>query len=282
MATAVTNEVKYIEITNAKIAYQTFGNGDPLILCIGYAANMDLWSTKAIEILQQKYKVFIFDYRGMGFSTNSETSITINTLSNDLNQVITKLNLQKINLLGWSMGGFVAQMFAINYPEKVNKLILYATNFGDAATISPTDEIVEILSNPDSNPIDLISTLFPDEWLAINPEPWKFLPQATEPYNGDAIGLQYMAIQKWLSPGGGTLGNLNKLTMPVLVICGKQDKVVPAKNSKMLADSIRDATLVKVAGTGHGFMYQLPALFSNYILTFLSENSLNENETGKI
>ncbi len=264
-------EVKYAEITHAKIAYKIYGSGDPLIMCVGYATNMDLWSTGAIDILQKKYKVIVFDYRGMGLSTNSDSSFTINSLAEDVNELLNVLNISKTHVLGWSMGGFVAQMFAINHPEKVNKLVLYASNCGDTLVVNPSQEIIDILSNPNSTPMEMLSTLFSDDWLTANPEPWKFLPNGKETYNTETIGLQYYAVQGWLSPGGGSFGHLHELKMPVLLICGVEDKVAPSENSSILADLISTSTLIKVQGSGHGLMYQLPGTFANYILTFLSE-----------
>lgn len=84
-------EIRFAEITKAKIAYKIYGSGDPLIMCIGYASNMDSWSTKAIEVLQQKFMVIVFDYRGMGYSTNTASSITINSLAEDLNELLISL-----------------------------------------------------------------------------------------------------------------------------------------------------------------------------------------------
>jgi pimeloyl-ACP methyl ester carboxylesterase len=263
-------EVQYIDITKARIAYKIYGNGDPLIMCMGYASNMDLWSTDAIAILKNKYKLIVFDYRGMGYSTNADTSFTIGTLADDVNELLGNLNIPRAHVLGWSMGGYVAQMFAIKYPEKVNKLVLYATDCGDTITVNPSQDIIDILSNPTSTPLELLSTLFPDDWLATHPEPWKYLPDAIEPYNNETIGLQYYAIQDWLSPGGGSAGQLNQLNMPVLLICGIQDKVVPSINSTILADSIQTATIIRVQDSGHGMMYQMPETFANYVLTFLS------------
>ncbi len=263
--------IKYAEITNARIGYKVYGSGDPLIMCTGYATNMDLWSTGAIDLFQKNYKVIVFDYRGMGLSSNSDTSFSISSLAEDLNELLDKLSIEKADVLGWSMGGYVAQMFAISHPEKINKLILYATDCGDTITINPSQEIINILSNPNSTPEEMLSTLFPDDWLANHPEPWKVLPDAKEPYNSKTIGMQYYAVQEWLSPGGGSAGKLFKLKMPVLLICGDQDKVVPCENSSILSDSISSASLVKVNDCGHGMMYQIPETFSNYVLTFLAE-----------
>lgn len=265
------SDVKYADISNAKIAYKTYGSGDPLIMCIGFASNMDFWSTEVIEILKQKYMVIIFDYRGMGYSTNTDTSFTINTLAEDVNELLTALEISKAHVLGWSMGGYVAQMFAVNHPEKVDKLVLYATNCGDTITINPSQEIIDILSNPSATPAEQLSLLFPDNWLATHPEPWKYLPDAEEPYNPETIGLQYFAVQSWLSSGGGSAGHLYQLNMPVLLICGNQDKVVPCENSSILEDSVRFSSLIKVNDSGHGLMFQLPETFSNYVSTFLTQ-----------
>lgn len=263
--------VMYADISNAKIAYKTYGSGEPLIMCIGFSTNMDLWSTKAIEILQTKYKVIVFDYRGMGLSTNADSTMSISSLAEDVNALLSELSIEKAHVLGWSMGGYVAQMFAVNHPEKVNKLVLYATNCGDTLVVNPSQEIIDILENPAATPMERLSLLFPDEWLATHPEPWTFLPEATEPYNDETIGMQYFAIQEWLKPGGGSAGHLGSLNRPVLVICGENDKVVPSQNSLFLAGSISSATLIKVQDSGHGLMYQLPETFANYVLTFLEQ-----------
>lgn len=262
-------QTQYAEITKAKIAYQILGEGEPLVMCVGYASNMDLWSSGLIEGLKEKYQLIIFDFRGMGLSTNQDTAFTIETLADDVDELLKVLNIENSHVLGWSMGGYVAQMYSIKYPEKVSKLILYATNCGDTITVNPNQDIVDILANPSSTPMELLGTLFPDDWMAAHPEPWKFLPEAKEPVNGETIGLQYMAVSKWLSPEGGSAGYLSKLNMPVLVICGSDDKVVPCINSTILNDSIPNSTLIKVDGTGHGFMYQLPSTFTHYVLTFL-------------
>jgi pimeloyl-ACP methyl ester carboxylesterase len=264
-------EVKYAELAGAKIAYKIYGSGEPLVMCTGYATNMDLWSTDVIDSLRQKYQVIVFDYRGMGYSTNTDSSFTINTLATDVNNLLIALKIPKAHVLGWSMGGYVAQMFAVNYPEKVAKLVLYATDCGDTITVNPSQEIINILSNPSSTPEELLGTLFPDDWLATHAEPWKFLPEAVEPYHDTTIGLQYFAVQQWLTPGGGSVDRLNQLNMPVLLICGDQDKVVPSVNSTILAGHIPGSTLISVEDSGHGLMYQLPATFAGYVLTFLAE-----------
>ncbi|MBZ0200360.1 MAG: alpha/beta hydrolase, partial [Ignavibacteriaceae bacterium] len=163
-------EVNYFEIQNAKIAYTIYGQGDPIILCMGYGGNMDLWDEHFIDLLKQKFKVIVFDYRGMGYSTNSDSTFTINTLADDINELCQFLNIDKAHILGWSMGGYVAQTFAINYPEKVNKLVLYATDFGGTVAQTSSQEIANILSDSTSTPSQMIGTLIPKDWLKDHPD----------------------------------------------------------------------------------------------------------------
>ncbi|NPD84936.1 alpha/beta hydrolase [Lentimicrobium sp. L6] len=269
------SSILYAEITDAKIAYRVYGEGSPIILCTGYATNMDLWSNVFIEALQKHYQVIVFDYRGMGKSSNSGTSFTMASLAKDLSEFMEAIGIKEAHILGWSMGGYVAQMFAIQYPEKLKKLILYATDPGDGITINPSKEIIGILSSPKSSSLDLLKTLFPNDWLAKHPKPWLVLPHATEAYHPKTIGMEYEAVQKWLEPLGGSVGHLHQLKMPVLLICGNKDKVVPCQNSTILHDSIRSSTLINVYDSGHGMMYQIPSTFSSYVLAFLGDNREN-------
>lgn len=267
-------ELQYFDAPNAKIAFRTYGQGEPLLMCMGYSANMDIWDTSLIDLLKQKYKVTVFDYRGMGYSTNTDTSFTINTLAEDLNGLCDFLQLKKANIMGWSMGGYVAQSFAINHPEKVNKLILYATDLGDTIAIPPDQEILELLADTLATPAQIMGTLFPSKWVETHPNLEKYFSNAKEPLNYKTIKLQDAASSIWLSPGGGSAGHLHKLKMPTLIISGDMDVVVPYKNSEMLSDSIASSTLIKMNDGGHGLMFQYPETVGRYILTFLEQDDV--------
>ncbi|MFA5011840.1 MAG: alpha/beta hydrolase [Ignavibacteria bacterium] len=263
------DDLKFVNSPDAIIAYKILGSGEPLIMCTGFASTMDLWSTELIKILQEYFTLILFDYRGVGYSKNLSGSFSINTLADDVHTILNKLNIEKTNVLGWSMGGFVAQMFAINHSERVHRLILYATNCGGTKTINPADNVSNILSNPFSSPLELINTLFPDSWLALHKRPWKYLPNVQESFNPETLKLQYEAVQDWLKLGGGSETLLNKLQIPVLIICGKEDKVVPCENSYVLSQLINSPILSVIEGTGHGLMYQLPEFFAKNIVNFL-------------
>lgn len=265
------SEVSYFDIQNAKIAYITYGEGEPLIMCMGYGGNMDLWDERFVNLLKKNYKVIVFDYRGMGFSTNTDSSFTMQTLADDVNELYKVLEIDKAHILGWSMGGYVAQTFAINYPEKVNKLILYATDFGDTLTLTPSPEISDILADANATPDEMTGTLIPKDWLNDHPNVLKAFSNVKEPVNPETVKIQNKNCLLWLEPNGGSMGRLHKLKMPTLVIAGKEDVVTPWENSKMLSDSIRNSTLIAIDKGGHGLMYQYPDALGKYILTFLEQ-----------
>lgn len=265
------DKVKHLDIAGATIAYKTYGQGMPFILCMGYSGNMDLWDGRLIDLLSQQYQVIVFDYRGMGYSTNTDTNFSINTLSEDVYALCQALKIDNAHVMGWSMGGYVAQLFAINHPEKVNKLILYATDCGDTITIPPDQTIADMLSDTSSTALQFIGALFPEKWLASNPEPWKYFAEVKEPHNRQTILLQDKAVTQWLSPGGGSAGRLHELNMPTLIISGDNDVIVLYENTVLLADSISGSTLIKMPNGGHGLMFQYPETFGNYVLSFLAQ-----------
>jgi pimeloyl-ACP methyl ester carboxylesterase len=102
-------------------------------------------------------------------------------MAEDLRQIMLAMKIEKAHVLGWSMGGFVAQIFAVRYPEMVDKLIQYASNCGGEEAIPPDQKTIDILENPTASPMDLLGTLFPGEWLNAHPCPWEAMPQGGEP-----------------------------------------------------------------------------------------------------
>lgn len=261
--------IQYLDIPEGRMAYQSSGKGEPLIMCIGYSANMDLWDPRLIDLLKKHYRLITFDYRGMGYSSNTDTAFSIRTLADDLELLREHLGLEKVHVMGWSMGGYVAQTYAVHYPERIHKLILHATDFGGTSTLDPAQEVIDILSDTLSTPAQMIGLMFPAGWLASQQDPGRLFQHAKSPLNGYTITLQDLAVSKWLSPGGGTAGRLHTLQMPVLVITGDADAVVPYQNSVILADSLINSSLLLINDGGHGLMYQYPELLAGYLLNFL-------------
>jgi len=263
--------VQYIKINNDQIAYKSYGNGFPLLMCMGYSAAMDMWLPEVVERFSEHHKVIVFDYPGVGYSSTDDTSQTIAGLAETTYKFMEAINVEKANLMGWSMGTNVALKLLVAHPDNFNKLVLYAGDCGDIVAIEPPDWVIKIMTT-DTTPEAFLSTLFPPEWFISHPDPSEYLPEMTETTDWDILAMQWKALELWFSPGGGVVGQLGTIQQDVLLITGDQDVSTPTANSYILKDSIPYAELVVLNDCGHGAMYQKPNEFANYILTFLDES----------
>jgi pimeloyl-ACP methyl ester carboxylesterase len=259
-----------IQVGDIDIAYKVFGEGDPLLLIMGYSGTMDLWATEMLKELASKYQVITFDNRGMGQTTASDKEFTIELFADDTRGLLDALGIERAYVLGWSLGTYIAQELALRCPDKVEKLILYAGDCGGKEAIYPSAEILDILGDTSASSPErgkkLLATLFPQEWLEEHPNPRTYFPEVTETSSPENIKRQYQAWQNWK----GTYSRLAKITQPTLLITGADDINTPWQNSLIMVDLIPGAWLVQLEGGGHGVMYQYPKKFSRILFTFLA------------
>jgi len=177
-------ESKTVQVGDIDVAYKMFGEGEPIVLITGYSATMDLWCPEMLAGLASHYKVIIFDNRGMGKTTASDKEFTIELFAEDTADLMNTLNINHAHVAGWSMGSYVAQELALKYPEKVDKLILYAADCGGQEAIYPDPEILTVLADASDMTDDreelLFRLLFPEEWLEDHPDPSTYFPIPTE------------------------------------------------------------------------------------------------------
>ena len=122
--------IKKIHVGDIDIAYKMFGKGEPILLISGSARVMDHWSSSVLQDLSSNHTVIIFDNRGVGNTTFGTKPFSIQQFTNDTVGLLDALKIQKADVLGFSMGSFVAQGLTLMHPEKVNRLILYAASCG--------------------------------------------------------------------------------------------------------------------------------------------------------
>src|SRR5881409_4492931 len=119
-----------VQVDGAQIAYRRVGNGLPLLVLNGFAATNADWDPSFIDGLASSNELILVDHRGIGGSTDNGKRFDIAQLADDAADVIEALGFQRTSVLGWSMGGFVAQTLALQHPDRVNKLILLSTDPG--------------------------------------------------------------------------------------------------------------------------------------------------------
>ncbi|MEJ2251062.1 MAG: alpha/beta hydrolase [Candidatus Lokiarchaeota archaeon] len=121
---------KYAKVNGCKICYEVFGEGNkkPIFLIHGFGAKKETWIAQIPE-LSKKYRVIIMDNRGAGKSDRPNENYTMKNFADDIAAIMDFLNIEKAHVAGWSFGGMIVQHFALNYPEKLDKLILLFTNY---------------------------------------------------------------------------------------------------------------------------------------------------------
>ncbi|MCP4763094.1 MAG: alpha/beta fold hydrolase, partial [archaeon] len=190
------------------------------------------------------FKTIIFDNRGAGRSEKPKSEYSIKIFADDIIGLMDVLNIKKAHVLGISMGGMIAQEVALNYPERVEKLIICSSNCGGNKQIIPSKQVLNILTK-DKRGMTLeevteetIFLVFSQDFIkdhpsVINEEKKKMMKY---PIPARSFLKQYKAIMKFSSGR-----RLNKITIPTLVMHGKEDILVPPENSVIIAKSIPNA-----------------------------------------
>jgi len=264
-------------IPGGKIEYYRFGHGTPLVLIAGYFANVKSWNMPFLKALAAEHDVIIFDNRNVGGSVNSSKNYTALDLAEDTNNLLKALNLSHVNIFGISMGGMIAQQFAIIYPTKVDHLILMNTFI---AGIQPTFPSKQVQSNLYAQPkgklkqyIMAVKILFPPQdrykmFFAFFRN--RFNPPAKEvPLSPAVIKQQQSLVLAWMKDKEA-LEKIRKLKMPVLILSGGSDYIIPYPNTDVLHKEIPDSKLVRFKNGGHVMIYQYPASIAKIINQWLS------------
>jgi pimeloyl-ACP methyl ester carboxylesterase len=193
--------------------------------------------------------------------------------------VLDALQIEKADVFGASLGSFVAQELTLNYPEKVDRLILHATYCGGNEAIYASGEAAElvmilasaqVLQNmtAEQQAMILAPIMFPPEWLEEHPEILNTTVIQLTPVRSaspEIIQQQGLAVGTWK----GSCDRLANITQRTLLIVGDQDLAIPAANSVMMAQRIPNSWLVIIQGIGHGMMWQVPNELSAVVQTFL-------------
>ncbi|MEW6186063.1 MAG: alpha/beta hydrolase [Thermodesulfobacteriota bacterium] len=258
-----------IQVGDIRMAYHMYGSGDPLVMIMGYGSTMNLWESRLIELLSSRFQVILFDHRGIGDTETGQRPFTIEQFADDTAGLLQALGIKKAHLLGWSMGGLIAQETALRHSSVVNKLVLYAAHC-NAGMFPPAPQVIQKLTDtsgtPEEQGMRFISLLFPPAWLQTQGQRVKeifFRPLGKTP--PETMAKQSQAIDQWK----GCCDRLGSLTHPTLVMAGAEDQIVPPQNARFLAEKIPNARLILFEKTGHGLMFQDPEGFGKTVIDFL-------------
>jgi pimeloyl-ACP methyl ester carboxylesterase len=256
-------------VGDIKMSYRVFGTGDPLLMIMGYGSTMSLWEPGLIGQLAARFKVIIFDNRGMGNTETGSREFSIEQFADDTSGLMEALGIRQAHVMGWSMGSLIAQEMTLRHPAKVDRLVLCAAQC-DAGMFPPAPEVIEQLTDMSGTPQErgmrYIGVLFSGSWLQSHGERIKeifFRPMGNIPE--ETMVRQAMAIDAWK----GTSDRLGGILNPTLLITGKEDLLVVPRNARYLSENIPNAQLILIENAGHGLMFQYPDTFCEKVLEFL-------------
>jgi pimeloyl-ACP methyl ester carboxylesterase len=257
------------QVNGIKVNYQVTGQGYPMVLIMGLGAALNAWKIQ-VDYFKRYFRVIVFDNRGVGKSDKPEGIYIPRVMAEDTAGLMEYLGIDKAHILGFSMGGAIAQEIAINFPEKVNRLILSSTfACNDKGSNGGTPEEVALDRFPirEFMPRQL-NLVFNNKSRRIFYIPIVWL-QSLFMQNKDIRGLQSQ-IEGLRTHN--TLDRLSKIKCPTLVITGTKDQVVKPGSSDTLARMIPDAKLVKLENGSHMVCTEMADEYNNLILRFLKQS----------
>lgn len=294
MSTQETAKTLYLDAEGIKYAYRLIGNSTagshspPLLMLNHVRATIDTWDPEVINNLTASGRQLItYDYAGIGHSQGhiapSIRGFAVNLVA-FLNVLLPSLHTQSVDVLGFSMGGYVAQQLALDAPNVVNKLVLSGTGPSLGADLQrPMNEVQSSVFNPVRD-ATIVATFFPPFASASNNEGEAWLNRSTTSRQG--IAGKHGEPEIALFTSGNDLVNLTQAYLtwdadPVpysllqsiqkdaLVTTGDNDLIVPTQNSYVLARQLSRANLVMFPGSGHGHLFQYAGYFTKVVGEFL-------------
>lgn len=264
-----------VSIGDINLYYEVHGQGEPVVLIIGYTAHGGQWGSIR-DKLAEKFQVIIPDNRGAGRSDKPKIPYTASMMASDIAGLLDELGLATASVFGHSMGGMIAQEFALSYPERLNNLILGGTNCGGSKAVNDP-EAVKFLT-------DYAATKQPVEEKVRIMIPWQLCGEFIENHSDEiekivATWCEYAAPARTFFCQGNIFmtfdahDRLPDIKAPTLVIAGTADRLMPNENSKLLASRIPNAELALIQNAGHFFFIDSAEKASKTVVDFLRRHS---------
>ena len=265
----LTAPVQVVRTTDGTVAYRELGSGPALLLIMGAGASMDGWPPTFVDALATHHQVVVFDNAGVGRTSAvaASASLSITAMTSQTSALISALGLRRPAVLGWSMGGMIAQALAVSHPAQVSRLILASTavRTGKAVPLPPFATV------PGVNSEQLTAQAFPKDQAAAATAYLNAIRQYPDFYGESAATFhaQYLAGEQWLA-GQDAAGHLaGDIRVPTLVTGGTQDQFIVAANARQLAGSVPGAKLLLFPDAGHSFLFQDAATFTRDVEAFI-------------
>jgi 3-oxoadipate enol-lactonase len=267
--------VPFAQNHGAKIYWDQQGEGSPLLLIMGLGWTSHMWY-RSRPILAEKFRTIALDNRGVGRSEVPPGPYSIALMASDAAAVLDAAGVESAHICGMSMGGMIAQEFALQYPQRIRSLILGCTAAGGPHAVQAEREVIQLLLAPRGNPEDMAKAIYPyiydagtsdsrkEEDLAVR-RPW--FPTA------EGYLAQWQGIMAWEA-----YSRLPQITAPTLVIHGDSDRLIPPENGRRIAARMPNARLEIIPRASHIFATDQTEAAHHAMLDFLDTQENNQRQ----
>jgi len=257
---------------DALLAARVLGAGPPLVLINGYAASKDDWDPGFLDALGHTSTVVCPDNRGIGASPPADGDLSIAAMARDVLALMDARGIAVADVIGWSMGGFVAQTLAATAPERVRRLVLLSTDAGGPRAVAAKPDVWKALVDQSGTPREqatrLLGLLFPAGLAAtIDAQFGDAVATARASLLPGTLAAQASAMTRWHAEPADE--RLQAISAPVLIAAGTDDQVIPPANAQLLAGALPGSRLALFDGGGHAFMAQEPENLAELITQWL-------------
>ena len=273
-----TAPTRFVEANGIRFAYRRFGKPDgvPLVFNQHFTGTMDHWDPAVTDGFAREREVILFNNAGVS-NSSGEVPAAVERMGANAVTFLKTLELKTVDVLGFSIGGFVAQEITLQAPELVRKLVLVGTGpRGGQGMATLTPEAQRIFGATYADPDDI--------WLSVHFTPSEASQAAGQQFlkrfrlrnenrdpevNEKVAPAQIEAIGEWGVQREGSYGYLKTIKQPALVVNGSSDVIIYPINSFILQQNIPNAQLILYPDSNHGSHYQYPELFVRHASMFL-------------
>ena len=282
-ASNIVAPTQFVTAGDNTYAYRQFGSGSglPLLFLQHFTGTLDNWDFAVTDPLAQRRRVILFESPGVGRS-NGKVPETVAGMADHALRFLDVLGLTRVDVLGFSLGGMVAQVIALKRPALLRRIILSGTGpAGGVGAAMDRPELLKIFGDQKMPPSEKLLKLFFETTESSQSAGRQFvgrLAWRTEdkdtPTTAEAAGAQLVAMAAWARSGGEDHTDLKKIAQPVLVTNGNHDIMIPTVNSFTLTEHLPDAQLIIYPDSGHGALFQHAGAFTSHVSEFLDRSDV--------